>query len=76
MERMWPGIFGLWYFHGPASQQDRKTCLRLLGQEVVPAMREMANEFDLPSPFERKVGSRPLPTSGKREAVVGEAKAA
>jgi hypothetical protein len=73
---MRPGIFGLWYFHGPISQHDRKTCLRLLGQEVLPAMREMAKELDLPSPFERKVGSRPLPASGKRDVVVGEAKAA
>ena len=76
LERMRPGILGLWYFHGPASQQDRRNCLRLLGQEVLPAVREMAKELDLPSPFEKKVGSRPLPASGKRAAVVGDAVAA
>ena len=27
-------------------------CIRLLGQEVIPAVREVAKEFDLKSPFE------------------------
>jgi len=26
--------------------------LRLMGQEVIPAVREMAKEMDLPGPFE------------------------
>ena len=34
------------------SNEDAKTCIRLLGQEVFPAVREMAKEFDLKSPFE------------------------
>ncbi len=34
------------------THQDAKTCIRLLGQEVFPAVREMAKEFDLKSPFE------------------------
>ncbi len=32
--------------------EDAKTCIRLLGQEVFPAVREMAKELDLKSPFE------------------------
>ena len=36
----------------PSRTQDAKTCIRLLGQEVFPAVREMAKEFDLKSPFE------------------------
>jgi hypothetical protein len=28
------------------------TCIRLFGQEVLPAMREIARELDLKSPFE------------------------
>jgi hypothetical protein len=34
------------------SHEDAKTCIRLLGTEVFPAVREMAKEFDLKSPFE------------------------
>ena len=34
------------------THEDAKTCIRLLGQEVFPALREMAKEFDLKSPFE------------------------
>jgi len=76
LETLRPGIFGIWYHHGPMSFEDRKTCLRLLGTEVLPAMREMAKELDLPGPFEVKAGSRPLPASGKRDSVVGNLKAA
>ena len=71
-ERLRPGIMGIWYHHGPMSFEQRKTCLRLLGQEVLPAMREMAEELDLPGPFEVLPGSRSLPASGKRDAVIPE----
>jgi alkanesulfonate monooxygenase SsuD/methylene tetrahydromethanopterin reductase-like flavin-dependent oxidoreductase (luciferase family) len=76
LETLRPGIFGIWYHHGPMSFEDRKTCLRLLGEEVLPAMREISKELELPGPFEVKPGSRPLPASGKRDAVVGILKAA
>jgi alkanesulfonate monooxygenase SsuD/methylene tetrahydromethanopterin reductase-like flavin-dependent oxidoreductase (luciferase family) len=72
LEALRPGIFGIWYHHGPMSFEQRKTCLRLLGEEVLPAMREMAKELNLPGPYEVKPGSRPLPASGKRNPVVGE----
>jgi len=72
IEILRPGIFALWYAHGPSSHEDRMTSLRLLGQEVLPAMREMAHELDLVDPYERKPGSRPLPPSGVREPVVGQ----
>jgi hypothetical protein len=71
LETLRPGIFGIWYHHGPMTREDRRTCLRLLGQEVLPAMREMAKELDLPGPYERQAGIRPLPASGKRDPVVG-----
>ncbi|HZP46085.1 MAG TPA: LLM class flavin-dependent oxidoreductase [Candidatus Binataceae bacterium] len=70
LETLRPGILAFWYHHGPMSAQDRRTCLRLLGEEVVPAVREIAKELDLPGPFEQKPGIRPLPASGKRDAVV------
>ncbi|HKA55474.1 MAG TPA: hypothetical protein VKJ47_17620, partial [Candidatus Binatia bacterium] len=76
LETLRPGIFGIWYHHGPMTREERRTCLRLLGQEVLPAMREMAKELDLPGPYEQKPGIRPLPASGKRDPVVGIATAA
>ena len=72
IEVLRPGIFSLWYAHGPSSHEERMTSLRLLGQEVLPAMREMAHELDLVDPYERQPGSRPLPPSGVREPVVGQ----
>ena len=73
METLRPGIFVLWHHHGPISHEDRITSLRLLGQEVLPAMREIAHELELVDPFERQPGSRPLSPSGVREPVVGVA---
>jgi alkanesulfonate monooxygenase SsuD/methylene tetrahydromethanopterin reductase-like flavin-dependent oxidoreductase (luciferase family) len=71
LEVLRPGIFGAWYHHGPMSYEDRRIGLRLFGEEVLPAMREMAKELGLPGPFEQEPGIRPLPASGKRDAVVG-----
>jgi alkanesulfonate monooxygenase SsuD/methylene tetrahydromethanopterin reductase-like flavin-dependent oxidoreductase (luciferase family) len=73
LESLRPGIFGVWHNEGPISHGDTMTSLRLLGQEVLPAMREMAKELGLVDPFERKPGSRPLAPSATREPVVGEA---
>jgi alkanesulfonate monooxygenase SsuD/methylene tetrahydromethanopterin reductase-like flavin-dependent oxidoreductase (luciferase family) len=70
LETLRPGILAFWYHHGPMSVEDRRTTLRLLGQEVMPAVREIAKELDLPGPFEQLPGVRPLPASGKRNAVV------
>ena len=71
LETLRPGIFSLWHHHGPISHEDRMTSLRLLGQEVLPAMREISEELGLVGPYEREPGSRPLPPSGVREAVIG-----
>ena len=71
LETLRPGIFAMWHHHGPVSHEDRMTSLRLLGQEVLPAMREISEELGLMGPYERQPGSRPLPASGVREAVVG-----
>jgi hypothetical protein len=43
--------------------------LKLLGEEVLPAVREIGKELGLISPYERKPGSRPLAPSGVREPV-------
>ena len=47
-----PGIFAFWGNDGTVEHADAKTCIRLLGEEVFPAVREMAKEFDLQGPFE------------------------
>ncbi len=41
-----------WGNDGIVSHEDAKNCIRLLGKAVFPAIREMAKEFDLKTPFE------------------------
>ncbi|MGH7837415.1 MAG: LLM class flavin-dependent oxidoreductase, partial [Candidatus Binataceae bacterium] len=57
LETLRPGIIGFWYHHGPMSAQDRRTTLKLLGEEVMPAVREIAKELGLLGPFEQKPGT-------------------
>jgi alkanesulfonate monooxygenase SsuD/methylene tetrahydromethanopterin reductase-like flavin-dependent oxidoreductase (luciferase family) len=52
LEETRPGILGMWANDGTVTHDDAKTCIRLMGEEVLPAVREMAKEFDLKSPFE------------------------
>ena len=52
LEQTRPGILALWGNDGRVSQEDSLTCVRLMGQEVFPAIREIAKSLDLKSPFE------------------------
>jgi len=52
LEQTRPGIIAFWGNDGTVSHEHAKTCIRLLGQEVFPAVREMAKEFDLKGLFE------------------------
>ena len=52
LEQTRPGILALWGNDGAVSQEDSLTCIRLMGQEVFPAIREIAKELDLKSPDE------------------------
>lgn len=70
LEVLRPGIFGVFQSQGPLSFEDRMTSIRLLGEEVLPAMREMSKELGLVDPFERLPGSRPLAAGAKREELV------
>ncbi len=63
-----PGVLIL-RIDGPMTQEERRLCIRLLGTEVLPALREMGAEMGLDDPFTRKPGSRPLPASGKPELI-------
>src|SRR6266851_4533608 len=68
LEVLRPGIFSFW-LDGPIPPRDRRTCVTLLGREVVPALREIGKELGLTSPFEVTPGTRKLPSSGKWEPV-------
>ena len=52
LEETRPGILSVWAQDGNVSHEDSKTCIRLLGNEVFPQVREWAKELDLKSPFE------------------------
>jgi alkanesulfonate monooxygenase SsuD/methylene tetrahydromethanopterin reductase-like flavin-dependent oxidoreductase (luciferase family) len=52
LEQTRPGILALWGNDGMVSQEDSLNCIRLMGQEVFPAIREIAKELDLKSPDE------------------------
>src|SRR5215813_9840661 len=52
LEETRPGILALWGNDGKVSQEDSMTCIRLMGQEVFPAIREIAKSLDLKSPWE------------------------
>jgi len=43
---------GFWCADGFVSNADTQTCIKLLGQEVLPAVREMGKALGLRSPFE------------------------
>ena len=52
LEETRPSILALWANDGKTSHEDSKTCIRLLGSEVLPAVREVGNRLRLRSPFE------------------------
>ena len=47
-----PGAFSLWDGDGSMSHEDTMRSLRLKGEYVLPAIREMGKELELYSPFE------------------------
>jgi hypothetical protein len=52
LEYLRPGSVFFWDGDGAMTHEDSMRSLRLMGQEVIPAVREMARELDLKSPFE------------------------
>jgi alkanesulfonate monooxygenase SsuD/methylene tetrahydromethanopterin reductase-like flavin-dependent oxidoreductase (luciferase family) len=52
LEETRPSIVGFWASDGFVSDADARTSIRLLGHEVLPAVREMGKELGLLSPFE------------------------
>jgi len=69
LEETRPSIMGFWASDGFVSDRDARTCIRLLGEEVLPALRETAKELGLWSPFEANAPvswafPRPAPPAG------------
>jgi alkanesulfonate monooxygenase SsuD/methylene tetrahydromethanopterin reductase-like flavin-dependent oxidoreductase (luciferase family) len=54
LEETRPSIVGFWASDGFVSDADSRTCIRLLGEEVLPAVREIGNSLGLADPFESK----------------------
>ena len=52
LEQVRPGAIFFWDGDGAMTHDDQMRSLRLMGQEVLPAVREMAKELELPGPFE------------------------
>jgi alkanesulfonate monooxygenase SsuD/methylene tetrahydromethanopterin reductase-like flavin-dependent oxidoreductase (luciferase family) len=48
-----PGIVGIWTNDGGISHEDTMRCLELMGQEVLPALREIGEELELTDPFQK-----------------------
>src|SRR5208282_2331452 len=70
MEVLRPGVFGLFQANGPLTTQQRLTSIRLMGQEVLPAMREIAKGLGIVDPFEREPGSRPYTAGTQYDSLV------
>jgi alkanesulfonate monooxygenase SsuD/methylene tetrahydromethanopterin reductase-like flavin-dependent oxidoreductase (luciferase family) len=52
LEYLRPGTIFFWDGDGAMSHEDSMRSLRLMGEEVLPAVREMGRELGLSSPFE------------------------
>jgi alkanesulfonate monooxygenase SsuD/methylene tetrahydromethanopterin reductase-like flavin-dependent oxidoreductase (luciferase family) len=52
LELLRPGILGVWSNDGTINHEDSMRCLKLMKEEVLPAVREIARELELPGPFE------------------------
>ncbi len=52
LEYIRPGSIFFWDGDGAMTHEEAMRSLRLMGEEVLPAVREMARELDLPGPFE------------------------
>jgi alkanesulfonate monooxygenase SsuD/methylene tetrahydromethanopterin reductase-like flavin-dependent oxidoreductase (luciferase family) len=76
MERLRPGTMVLWANDGRIGHEDSKTCIRLLGEEVLPALRETARALDLKDPFEAGTPVSQAHQEPARPATVGAALAA
>jgi hypothetical protein len=52
LEYLRPGSIFFWDGDGAMSHDDAMRSLRLMGEELIPAVREIADDLELKSPFE------------------------
>ncbi|MEE8300918.1 MAG: LLM class flavin-dependent oxidoreductase [Candidatus Tectomicrobia bacterium] len=52
LEYLRPGSIFFWDGDGAMTHEDQMRSLRLMGEEIIPAVREMGKELDLKGPFE------------------------
>ena len=52
LETLRPGTIFFWDGDGAMTHEDSMRSLKLMGSDVIPAVKEMARELDLPSSFE------------------------
>ena len=52
LEELRPGSIFFWDGDGAMTHDDSMRSLRLMGEEVIPATREIGAELDLSGPFE------------------------
>jgi len=52
LEYLRPGSIFFWDGDGAMTHEDQMRSLRLMGEEVIPAVREMGEELELKGPFE------------------------
>ena len=52
LEYLRPGSIFFWDGDGAMTHEDSMRSLRLMGEEVIPAVREMGKELELNGPFE------------------------
>ncbi len=65
-----PGIFTVLHIQGDAGNEDRMRSVQLLGEQVMPALRDHAKAIGLVDPFERAPGSVPLAAGAQRAPVI------
>ena len=62
LDTLRPGTIFFWDGDGAMTHEDSMRSLKLMGSDVLPAVREMAKEFNLPSSFEvNTMTNEPIP---------------
>jgi alkanesulfonate monooxygenase SsuD/methylene tetrahydromethanopterin reductase-like flavin-dependent oxidoreductase (luciferase family) len=64
-----PGSLVIFSVQGPVANADRQTSMRLIAQEIIPALKEHAKSIDLVDALERTPGSIKLTSGTSRRSV-------
>ena len=67
LETIRPGTIFFWDGDGAMSHDDQMRSLRLMGSDVIPAVREMSDELGLKGPFEVDSDGEDAAQSGAKE---------